>query len=74
DLNTSLGVTAIFDVLKAQTSDATKLALIGDFDQVLSLSLLEKAAALRAKAAQARTAHTGGGDDVITGEGDAEVG
>jgi len=73
DLNTSMGVTAIFDVLKAKTDDATKLALIGDFDQVLSLSLLEKAAALREKAAQTRTAQAGGGEYVITGEGDAEV-
>ena len=30
DLNTSMGVTALFDVLKAKTNDATKLALIGD--------------------------------------------
>ena len=53
DLNTSMGVTALFDVLKAKTNDATKLALIGDFDSVLSLGLLEKAAAKRAEAAQA---------------------
>ena len=58
DLNTSMGVTALFDVLKAKTNDATKLALIGDFDSVLSLSLLEKAAAKRAEAAQD---HHGGG-------------
>ena len=58
DLNTSMGVTAIFDVLKAKTGDATKLALIGDFDQVLSLGLLEKAAAVREKAAQAKTAQS----------------
>ena len=60
DLNTSMGVTAIFDVLKAKTNDATKLALIGDFDQVLSLSLLEKAAAFRdAKPAQVIAQHNG---------------
>ena len=40
DLNTSMGVTALFDVLKTKTNDATKLALIGDFDSVLSLGLL----------------------------------
>ena len=50
DLNTSLGVTAVYDVLKADTNDATKRALIGSFDQVLGLSLLEKAAALLEKA------------------------
>ena len=51
DLNTSLGVTALYDVLKADVNDATKRALIGGFDTVLGLSLLEKAAALREKAA-----------------------
>ena len=47
DLNTSLAVTALYDVLKAKTADATKLAAIADFDRVLSLSLVEKAAAKR---------------------------
>ena len=47
DLNTSLGVTALYDVLKAKTNDATKLALIESFDKVLSLSLIEHANALR---------------------------
>ncbi|MDO4316395.1 MAG: cysteine--tRNA ligase, partial [Oscillospiraceae bacterium] len=74
DLNTSMGVTAIFDVLKAQTSDATKLALIGDFDQVLGLSLLEKAAARRAEDAKAaRTAKTVSGEYTVTGEGDPAI-
>ncbi len=39
DLNTSLAVTALYDVLKADTTDATKKALIADFDRVLSLDL-----------------------------------
>ena len=43
DLNTSLAVTALYDVLKSDANDATKLALIEDFDKVLSLSLIEKA-------------------------------
>ena len=73
DLNTSMAVTAVYDVLKAQTSDATKLALIGDFDQVLSLGLLEKAAALREKAAQVQSSAAAGGGYTVTGEGDAEV-
>ena len=47
DLNTALAVTALYDVLKAKTNDATKLYTLGDFDRVLSLSLLEKAAAKR---------------------------
>ena len=43
DLNTSLAVTALYDVLKAKTNDATKLAAIADFDRVLSLDLIAKA-------------------------------
>ena len=43
DLNTSLAVTALYDALKVKANDATKLALIKDFDRVLSLSLMEKA-------------------------------
>ena len=72
DLNTSMGVTALFDVLKAKTNDATKLALIGDFDSVLSLGLLEKAAAKRAEAAQAKTTQTESGY-TVTGEGAPEI-
>ena len=49
DLNTSLAVTAVYDALKAKTNDATKLAAIADFDRVLSLNLIEAAAALRKK-------------------------
>ncbi len=49
DLNTSLAVTALYDVLKAKTTDATKLALIADFDRVLSLDLIGHAQALRSK-------------------------
>lgn len=43
DLNTSLAVTALYDVLKYKTDDNTKLAIIADFDRVLSLGLIEKA-------------------------------
>ena len=46
DLNTSLAVTALYDALKANTNDATKLALIREYDQVLCLNLLENAAKL----------------------------
>lgn len=42
DLNTSLAVTALYDVLKDKAlNGATKRALIADFDRVLSLGLLE---------------------------------
>ena len=72
DLNTSMGVTAIFDVLKAKTTDATKLALIGSYDEVLSLSLLEKAAAKRAELAAQQTAKAECGY-TVTGEGDPAI-
>ena len=45
DLNTSMAVTAIYDCLKMKTTNKTKLALIEDFDKVLSLNLLSAAAA-----------------------------
>ncbi|MBR0463923.1 MAG: cysteine--tRNA ligase, partial [Clostridia bacterium] len=44
DLNTSLAVTALYDVLKADANDFTKLKLIADFDTVLGLDLIKKAA------------------------------
>jgi cysteinyl-tRNA synthetase len=47
DMNTSLGVTALYDVLKAKTNDATKIALLKDFDTVLCLNMLEEAAKVR---------------------------
>lgn len=40
DLNTSLMLTCLYDVLKEDTSDNTKLEIIKDFDKVLSLDLL----------------------------------
>ena len=42
DVNTSMAITVLYDVLKADTNDATKLALINDFDYVLSLNLYEE--------------------------------
>ncbi len=43
DLNTSLGLTAVYDVLKADTNDATKKYVIGEFDKVLGLDLVSEA-------------------------------
>ncbi|MBQ6844749.1 MAG: cysteine--tRNA ligase [Agathobacter sp.] len=42
DMNTSMAITVLYDVVKADTNDATKLALINDFDRVLSLNLYEE--------------------------------
>ncbi len=50
DLNTSLAVTAVYDVLKADTNDATKRAALADFDRVLGLDLLKAAEKLKAAA------------------------
>lgn len=43
DMNTSLAVTSVYDALKADTNDATKLAILDDFDKVLSLDLVNEA-------------------------------
>ena len=57
DLNTSLGVTAIYDVLKADTTAATKIALLEDFDRVLGLDIVPAAKkAIADKAAEAENA------------------
>ena len=58
DLNTSLAVTSLYSVLKADTNDKTKRALVREFDEVLSLGLLDRAAKLADEPAQ---------------EGDAEI-
>jgi cysteinyl-tRNA synthetase len=60
DLSTSLAVTALYDVLKAKISDGAKRALLGEFDTVLSLGLLEAA-----EKAQAETAAPQEGDEAI---------
>ncbi len=48
DLNTSLAITALYDVLKSGLSGAGKLKLIADFDEVLSLGLINAAEKLKA--------------------------
>ena len=42
DTNTAMALTVLYDVLKADTTDATKVKLIGMFDYVLSLDLLKE--------------------------------
>ena len=42
DLNTSNALTVLYDVLKSDISNSTKLKLIESFDKVLSLDLLKK--------------------------------
>lgn len=48
DLNTSLAITALYDVLKSGLSGAGKLKLIADLDEVLSLGLISAAEKLKA--------------------------
>ena len=45
DLNTSMAITLLYDVLKADTNAATKLAIVDSFDRVLSLDLIGHALA-----------------------------
>ncbi|MBQ6274755.1 MAG: cysteine--tRNA ligase [Oscillospiraceae bacterium] len=72
DLNSSLAVTALYDVLKAKTNDETKLFALADFDKVLSLSLLEKAAAEREKLKKQAVA--AGEFTIISESGEADAG
>ena len=73
DLNTSMGVTMLYDVLKAKTNDQTKLALLDQFDYVLGLKLLEKAEVIRAQQAKATAAPAGFAIVSESGEENAEV-
>ena len=51
DLNTSLAITALYDLLKSGVSAATKLSLIAEYETVLGLGLIEAAEKqLKAKA------------------------
>ena len=70
DLNTSLGVTVLYDALKYDTNAATKLALLDEFDQVLGLSLREAAARARAEAERLKKAETGA---VVVTEGESNA-
>ena len=48
DVNTSQALTVLYDMLKSDLDDATKRFLVADFDQVLSLDLLDAAERLGA--------------------------
>ncbi|MCM1525128.1 MAG: cysteine--tRNA ligase [Ruminococcus sp.] len=57
DLNTSLAVTAVYDVLKSGADASVKLSLISEFDKVLGLDMLAHAKALLEK-------NSGGCEDI----------
>ena len=61
DLNTSLAITAVYDVLKAKVNDKTKAMLLREFETVLGLGLFEEAA----KAAEKKPAEAGESDPEI---------
>jgi len=65
DLNTSLGITAVYDILKSKVNDATKTEAIRAVDTVLCIDMLENAAKLREK--QAAEAAAEERDPVIDG-------
>ena len=71
DLNTSLGITALYDVLKADISDGTKLALLDEFDSVLGLGILDRAA--RKREQDARTVSSAVDGFTVQGEGDPGI-
>ena len=73
DLNTSLAVTSLYDVLKYKTNDATKLYMLADFDRVLGLDLIKKGDSKREELK--KQAAVAGQFTVISesGEADAEV-
>jgi cysteinyl-tRNA synthetase len=58
DVNTSMAITVVYDLLKADTNDKTKLALLADMDKVLSLDLI--------KAAQEKKEAAPGADEELT--------
>ena len=49
DLNTALGITTIYDILKAQTDDVSKLKAIEEIDKVLCVGLIDRAEKLKAQ-------------------------
>jgi cysteinyl-tRNA synthetase len=62
DLNTSLAVTALYDVFKLKTNDKTKLALIESFESVLDLGLIAAAARLNEQKAKEAAEENAGVD------------
>ena len=59
DLNTSLALTALYDVLKADTNASTKRKALEDMDSVLCLNLMEAASRKAAASAESASSDTG---------------
>ncbi len=69
DVNTSLALTALYDVFKAKVSDADKLQMIAEFDEVLTLGLIKAAEKLNRELEEKRNAIPEG----VTAEEAAEI-
>lgn len=54
DLNTAQAITVLYDVLKAKTNDATKKALLAEFDTVLSINLISAAEKMKKEQEEAK--------------------
>ncbi|MBQ7352382.1 MAG: cysteine--tRNA ligase [Clostridia bacterium] len=53
DLNTALGITCIYEILKASVNDKSKLLAISEIDKVLCCDLIKKAQSLNAPKTEA---------------------
>ena len=63
DMNTALGITCIYDILKANTTDASKLKAIEEIDgSVLCVGLIDSANALNSQTAVSATENTQSAD------------
>ncbi len=65
DLNTSLALTALYDVFKLDTNGKTKLALIRDFERVLDLGLIDAAAKVNENKKKTEAENTSGVDSEL---------
>ena len=74
DLNTALAITAVYDIIKADATDDTKLAVIDRIDTVLGLDLTDKSIEKREELK--KQASSGAGEFTViseSGEEDAEI-
>ena len=63
DMNTALGITCIYDILKANTGDASKLAAISEIDAgVLCVGLIDAARAMNESAQAGAQTESAGAD------------
>jgi cysteinyl-tRNA synthetase len=54
-MNTALGITCIYDILKASVNDVSKLEALKSIDYVLSVGLIDRAEKLNAQATSAQS-------------------